>query len=367
VNGGAAAIEIRFFTAEDIPAVSTLHRATFGISSTVVSDVAYRDWLTATFLAPPVRLDGIASLVAAVDGLVVGFLGVVPRRLLLDDVEYRASVCSNFCVSPQARGGIGTRLLERWAAFPHDVAFVDEVGQRAQRLFRRCGWTVSPLQSVRWSLPLRPMSYALARGGTGLPGFARRIANTIATGLDSILVRLPRSPFRRRGSGLRAEPMSADALARLIREFPAPGWLRPVTTDGSTAWLVDRATSMTARGPLHLLAARTSAGEIGGWFVYYAPRSAHGEVLQLVAHEAYAVDIFDTLVNHATENGVVSLSGTLHPRLFIPLGARWAVFHAETGARWMLIRTPHAQILDAFHRGHLLLSRLDGEWSQHLR
>jgi hypothetical protein len=161
--------------------------------------------------------------------------------------------------------------------------------------------------------------------------------------------------------------MSGEALARVIREFPAPGWLRPVTTDGSTAWLVDRAARMAACGPLYLIAARTSAGEIGGWFVYYAPRSGHGEVLQLVAHEAHAADVLDTLVNHATEHGVVSLSGTLHPRLFIPLGARWAAFHGETGARWMLVRTPHARILDAFHRGHLLLSRLDGEWPQHLR
>ena len=340
---------------------------TFGISSAVVSDAAYRDWLTATFLAHPVRLDGIASLVAVVDFRIVGFLGVVPRRLMLDDTGYRASVCSNFCVSPDARGGIGTRLLERWAAFPHDVAFVDEVGQRAQRLFRRCGWTVSPLQSVRWALPLRPMSYALARVGAGWPGFARRIAYPIAAGLDAILTRVPRSPFRRRGLGLKSEPMSAEALARAIREFPAPGWLRPVTTDGSTAWLLDRATSMTARGPLHLVEARTSAGETGGWFLYYAPRSAHGEVLQLVAHEAHAADVFDTLVNHAIDRGVVSLSGTLHPRLLIPLGARWSAFHAETGARWMLIRTPHAEILDAFYRGHLLLSRLDGEWPQHLR
>ena len=367
VSRGPATIEIRSFTTGDIAAVSALHRTTFGIPSPAVPDTAYRDWLTATFLDHPVRLDGITSLVAVVDGRLVGFLGVVPRRLALDDAEYRASVCSNFCVSADARGGIGTRLLERWATFPHDVAFVDEVGQRAQRLFRRCGWTVSPLQSVRWSLPLRPLSYALARLRPGLPGIGRRISAPIVAGLDALATRVPRSPFRRRGSGLKAEPMSAEALARVIREFPAPGWLRPVTTDGSTTWLVDRAANIKTRGPLHLVAARTSGGEIGGWFVYHAPRAAHGEVLQLVAHEAHAVDVFDTLVSHATDHGVASLSGTLHPRFFNPLGTRRAELHAETGARWMLVRTPHARILDAFQRGHLLLSRLDGEWPQHLR
>jgi hypothetical protein len=123
---------------------------------------------------------------------------------------------------------------------------------------------------------------------------------------------------------------------------------------------------MTARGPLCLAAARTSAGEIVGWFVYHAPRAGHGEVLQLVAEEDNARDVFDTLADHATDRGVASLSGILHPRFLDPLGSRWMAVHSETGHRWMLVRTAHAEILGAFLRGRLLLSRLDGEWAQRL-
>ncbi len=360
---------IRPFEARDISRVTMLHCDAFGNqrpqSQIVVEE--YRHWLTTVFLDSPMRNEALSSIVHEEDGELTGFLGIVPRKLKLEEKVYEATVCSNFCVRPDRRGGIGAQLLTHYRNMPQDVAFVDEVRDRAGALFQRCGWNVSGVQSVRWVLPLRPVERVLSTLQYRLPASLIGAGRPASRGLDVVLQRMPRSPFRLDEPGRRSRALTPQDLARLIEEFGTPRYLRPLTEDGSTEWLVERARGMSQQGELRLAALDDVSGDVAGWYVYYAKAGGQSEVLQLVATRDAAKDVLDSLMFDAYSHGSVSLSGTLHPYFLPHLAARRALFDSASGSRWMLVHTRHEEIMEAFWRCDLLLSRLDGEWFQHLR
>jgi hypothetical protein len=151
-------------------------------------------------------------------------------------------------------------------------------------------------------------------------------------------------------------------------EFGTPQHLRPVTTDGSTDWLVRRARKMKQHGDLQMVAVRDDTGEIVGWYIYYARPGRPGEVLQLVSTPHTARHVLASLARHALDRGVISLTGTLDPTFLSPLASRWAVLTpAPIQTRWMMVYSKHTEVLEAFWQSRLLLSRLDGEWCQHFR
>lgn len=360
---------IRQFEASDIPLVTSLHCDAFGNPRprSIAEKEEYQRWLTTVFLDNPMRAEGLASIVFEEDGELVGFLGIVARRLRLNGKTYQGSVCSNFCVRPDRRGGVGAQLLTYYRSMQQDVAFVDEVRDRAGALFQRCGWNASGLQSVRWVLPLRPVERALSTLQYRLPAALIGAGRPVSRGLDAALLSVPRSPFRLDESALKVRELVPDDLARLIQEFGSPRDLRPITEDGSTVWLVERARGMTEQGDLHVAALEDAKGNVVGWYVYYSKAGGQSEVLQLVATRDAAKGVLDSLMGDAYRRGAVSLSGTLHPSFLPHLAARRALFDSASGSRWMLVHTRHPEIMEAFWSGDLLLSRLDGEWFQHLR
>ena len=176
------------------------------------------------------------------------------------------------------------------------------------------------------------------------------------------------SPFHYGASELVAEPLSDDGLRRLLSEFGSPEDLRPVTSDGSTEWLLQRARGMRQYGELQLVALREGDGPVVGWYVYYAKRGAAGEVLQLVAASAWTIAVLEHLALHALARGVISLTGVMDVRFLAALSHHWAViapFPRQT--KYVMVHSTRPEILEAFWRNRVLLSRLDGEWCQHLR
>ncbi len=360
---------IRPFAESDVPSVIALHCDAFGNPRprSTEAESEYRRWLMAVFLENPMRTEGLESIVLEEDGEIIGFLGIVARRLRMNGTNYRATVCSNFCVRPDRRGGVGSQLLSHYRGMDQDVAFVDEVRDRAGALFERCGWNISALQSVRWVLPLRPAERVLSTLQHRLPAALAYAARPASLLIDSALRRIPRSPFRPPVSTLTRRELTSEELAGLLEEFGPDQTLRPVTSDGSTAWLVDRASGMTGAGTLHMISVADIRGAVVGWYLYYAMPGGQGEVLQLVSLREAAREVLDDLAQHAYDRGVLSLSGTLHTYFLPHLAARRAVLDSASGSRWMLVHSENPAIREAFWRGDLLISRLDGEWCQHLR
>ncbi|MDB4914281.1 MAG: hypothetical protein JWM95_1925 [Gemmatimonadetes bacterium] len=360
---------IRPFAESDIASVIALHCDAFGNPrpQTTTAKTEYRQWLTAVFLTNPMRIKGLESIVFEDDGQIIGFLGIVARRLRLNGSVYRGSICSNFCVRPDRRGGVGSQLLSHYREMDQDVAFVDEVRDRAGALFVRRGWNISALQSVRWVLPLRPAERVLATLKHRIPSALVRATRPAIRVVDTALRRLPRSPFRPPVSTLTRQELTSVELARLLEEFGSDQSLRPMTSDGSTAWLVGRAREMTDAGDLHMISVADDLGAVIGWYIYYAMRGGQGEVLQLVSAHESAREVLEDLAHHAYERGVLALSGTLHTDFLPHLASRRAVLDSASGSRWMLVHSRVPAIMEAFWRGDLLTSRLDGEWCHHLR
>jgi hypothetical protein len=183
--------------------------------------------------------------------------------------------------------------------------------------------------------------------------------------LDAAARGVPHSPFRFDVTVLPTHPLSTTELEHLLTEFGTGPMLRPFTSDGSTAWLLERARRMTQHGEMVLRAVEGVNGGVVGWYIYYAAPGRQGEVLQIASTRTSAQLVLDTLCSDASNRGVVSLTGALSPFFLEPLASRWAIF--APAQHWVVLHTDNVAIREAFWRGHVLLSRLDGEWCLHFR
>lgn len=359
---------IRELAAADIPRVAEIHRQAFEVAPAMTPELLdeYTRWLNVVFLEAPTRAPGRqASLVCEDGNDVIGFFGVVPRTVALNGRQYEATAGSNLVVLPERRGGVGSKIIAEYLARSGDFAIVDEPAERAARLFGRAGMIVMP-QTVRWTLPLSPLRHVISTVGGYVPGTG--LVGPFAGLLDRVARRVRRSPFHYDPSELLGEPLSGDGLARLLAEFGSPQDLRPVTSDGSTEWLLRRARGMRQHGELQLVALRHGDGPVVGWYVYYAKRGGPGEVLQLVAASEWTTAALEHLAGHALARGVISLTGVMDSRFLPALSLHWAVlapFPRQTNH--VMVHSKHPEILEAFWRNRVLLSRLDGEWPQHMR
>jgi predicted N-acetyltransferase YhbS len=359
---------VRPLTGSDIDQVGDLHNRVFLPSRPMTAQVRqrYRHWLETVFLKNRAGLPGYDALVYEHEGKVIGFLGVAGRRFTLGGQSFVGTLHSNFIVHPEHRGrGVGGALFRAYLDLPRDFAFVDEVGEGNRPLHERLGMTPSLAQSVRWIVPLRPVR-RLASMVTDrvLPRVLRPLGLLPADAMDALLRRVPRTPYRFKAPELQVTPLSGAGLSSLIAGFAGPHLLRPDAGDGSIEWLVERARSMREHGHGQLvLNSLQSKGTTVGWYVYYANKGGPSEVLQLVAEPGWDAAVLDSLTHDAWSAGATSLGGVLHRQFLAPLAARRAVF--EPSVRWMLVRSQHPAILEAFVRGESLLSRLDGEWCHH--
>jgi hypothetical protein len=360
---------IRPFTSHDIAQVADLHRDAMQTGAELTEPLLrrYREWLTTVFLENPMRTDGLESLVYEDGGEIVGFIGVVPRQVSLKRRVFRASAASNFCVRTGHRGRVGLQMAREYLARSSELALIDELTDRTRSLWDRLGMVAMP-QSVRWTLPLRPIRHVLSLTARHLPRWVAAASGASSVAFDRLAARVPRSPFRYDAPTLTAQPLTSPGLARLLSEFGTDDWLRPVVADGSTEWLVERARSLKRFGDLHMNVLRDRSDKVAGWYIYQARAEGLGDVLQAVAVNTAAADqVLAHLALHARERGVINLTGTLDPVFLSALSEHWAVLSpAPMVPRWRLVFSNRPDVLEAYWRDRVLLSRLDGEWCQQL-
>ncbi len=359
---------IRTLTPADVSSVISLHRLVWGAAAALSETefATYQNWLKSVFLRPSIAGGESPSLVYEDDGKIIGFLGVVERQVTLNGRAYRAISTSNLSVHPMHRGLVGLQLLRNSLDRCGDMAFVDEVEDRPRELLERMGYVVSPAQSVRWMLPLRPAQNFTRSARHRLPSLLWPVCSVGARAIDKIIENVPGSPFKYQSTSLDSEELQCAELEYLLETFGSSAHLRPVSSDGSTAWLISRAREMKQHGELLSVALKDTQENVMGWYVYYAKRGATCEVLQLVAKQSYTQEVLHHLAHHAAMRGGLSLTGTLHHDFLQPLAAHRATFNPAIKSRWMMIYSKEPEIVNAFLKGDVLLSRLDGEWCQHL-
>ncbi|HEV2431194.1 MAG TPA: GNAT family N-acetyltransferase, partial [Burkholderiales bacterium] len=145
------------FAAGDVPAVAELHaraRPRTAWSSQEARARYFREALLENPWADP----ELPSLVAKDGERVVGFFGVVPRRMRFGERRLRVAVGCQFMVDPQERNGlVALRLMRAFLGGRQDVSVADWATEASRSLWLAAGGSASVLQEQQWMLLLRPV------------------------------------------------------------------------------------------------------------------------------------------------------------------------------------------------------------------
>lgn len=352
---------IRAFREDDIDRVARLHHEVFPPDNGPAPLDAYRTYLREVFLRGPRPDSGLSSLVCEErDGALTGFLGVVPVRMSLDGRPLWATVCTQFCVDPRRRGMAGLMLIRHHFAGPQDLSITDGANGATKRVWCWAGGEAVMSCSLHFVRPLQPVRFALslAERRPALAGLARRMTAP-ARVLDRVLARVPESPFRLSSPATSGVPLEAEVMVAWFPEIARERPLAPLYELEALTWYLRRAEAAPG-GDVARVLVRDSGGKLLGWYIYHRARGGTAQLLQLAAPADGARQVLDHLLYDAWQAGMTVVSG----RLDLALGQAYSDRHCLFSRRgpWMLVNARDPALVELFHRGKALFSRLDGEW-----
>jgi hypothetical protein len=356
--------DVRRFTRDDIALVAQLHERVFppGSDSSSHSE-DYSAYFNSVFLENPAGNGTLHSLVyQEEDGRIVGFLGVVRRRVAIQDCRYDAAISSQFIVDRQATTAlVAARLIKTYLEGPQDLSIADEATDVAQRIWEGVGGSTALLHSLYWTRALRPARLALsmAKQRRSLAPLAV-LAGPVASALDTLATRLPGGHFRQSEPDVEAEEFSPETVLAYAPSLYRDGTLWVEYDDRTFQWLLDRAATRRTGGRLLKIAVRRKLNVVG-WYVCYLDPMGHAEVVQLAATPSSIHDVLDHLFFHAWRHGAIAVHGRLDPRFMQVLSDKYCLFHRR--GPWLLVRARRPELLTAFQTGRAAFSLIDGEWS----
>jgi hypothetical protein len=320
------------------------------------------DYFDKTFFHSPFYDASLPSLVYQNgDGKIIGFLGVVPRRMLFRDVPINIAISFHFMVEPESRSTLaGVHLLRTFFSGPQDLSLTDGAGEVGRKVWEMVGGVAVPLYCQRWTRILRPSREIL--------NLLRR--NKMVSSISPLI-----SPFC---------DVTDSTLAHLMpRYFPSPQnfeeeltvetfleelphiskglALQPDYDTDTAKWVFDGAAQMKYYGHLQKVLVRNAKRETIGWYMYYLNGGGLATVLQIAARKGTVVEILDQLFSHARKKGAVALSGRIEPRFMREFSEKHCFFRS-VGAMF-LVHSRNEDLLHAIQRGDAFMSHLEGEWT----
>ena len=356
---------IRTFVESDIPEVARLHRSVFKTEDN--TDPAWLDsyytYFTRVFLENPSQDDLLPSLVCEEDADgVVGFLGVVPRRMTMNGRRVQAAVGSQLVVAQTGHAGqIALQLAEAFLDGPQDLSICDEATDLSRKIWEGLGGTTSLLHSLYWTRPLRPARLALSllRDRPRLVPLAAA-AMPLARLVDEIATHVPQHHLSQSDPDVSAgDDLIESTVLRCLPTLVGAQSLR-VDYDAPTfRWLLERARQKKGSGSLHAAIVR-DVDKIVGWYVYHLERGDMATVLQVAAEAGAVRTVLDQLFRQAGHHGAIAVTGRAEPRYLQALSDSYCVFHRR--GPWVLLNARQPALLRSFETGDAWFSRLDGEW-----
>jgi len=364
--GREAPLALRPLVPGDIPAAADLHRRVFGPAHPAApAGSGSRDLeaaLAQLFCGHPWQDPRLPSLVYEEGGEIRACLGVMPRPIWVGSEPAVAAVSHNFMVDPRARRTlVGIELLKAFFAGPQDLSLA-EGNDASRRLWQALGGSVAALYSLRWTRPLRPLTYGLSLAARhGLGALWGRCLTPLCAGLDRAGRRFALPARDPDAAGIAVEPLTVPQLLAGIERFGRRATLRPRYCQTTLAWLLAAAVEPRSGGEL-LCRRVLCRGEPVGWYVYQLGPGRVAEVLQLGAAERWARAVLRELFVEAAGLGAIAVSGQLEPGLLAALSEERCLFHRGRGGSWVLAHGRRPEVLQALHRGDAFFSRLEGEW-----
>jgi hypothetical protein len=348
---------IRPFVLADVSNVAALHETVFAEVSHLSTETRRR-YFQRVFLENPWYDHTLPSLVdEGENGRIVGFLGVLPRRMSWNGRPVTVAISSQFMVAPSDRGVPGFLLLKTFLAGHQDLSMTDGASHESVKIWKAAGGTESPMHSIHWTRPLRPLQYGLSFVSARAP--LLRAAGPLCAVVDAIATHKRRSPFRltTRASG---EALTVDLILDYADQFVPRAALRPDYDRASLTWLLEMAEQKASSGDLRKVLVRNAANEVIGWYLYYLTRRGSSEVLQIAGRPDNLGEVLEHLFYHAWREGALAVSGRLEPTFLDALRAKHCLFHGRGSP--VLIHSRRRDLVDAVRCGDAFLTRLDGEW-----
>lgn len=353
---------IRPFVDADILEVARVHRAAFKLDGEPRLD-SYRDYFRSVFLGAQARNGALPSLVHEEgDGRVTGFVGLLPRRMVINGRRYHAVVSSQFIVDPLSQVGlVALRLAKAYLEGPQDLSIADEANDVSRKIWEGLGGVTATLLSMYWTRPLRPVRLATSclRGRRGFAPFAAA-ATPFAAAADAMAARLPGSHFRQVAPAVDAEELDGRTAAAHVRDVCNSTTLRVEYDEATCQWLLDRV-AHRGDGGRRLSALVKRGSTVLGWYIAHLDRDGVADVSQLAACPASIDVVLDHLFYQAWRHGAVSVTGRLDARFIQALSDHYCLFHRR--GPWVLVKSNKPELLRALETGATAFSRFDGEWS----
>jgi hypothetical protein len=315
-------------------------------------------YFRAVFIDGPFRDASCPSLVHVDDdGEINGFLGVLTRRMRLRGQLLLVGVGTQLMVEPNA-GLAARRLVRAMRDGAQDITFADTANEGARRLWLANGGRALPVQSLSWTIPLRPWRHAIGEAGRRLVSRAAVATAAPFAGLADNLMHAF-GAFVPPKDGSRTEPLSPQLVRRYSAEVLSEFELRP-EYDASFEFVWAGAEEKRQFGKMHGFLVRDAEGLPLGWCLYYFGATRVAEVVQIAAKPRDASQVLSWLVWDARRRGATAVSGRAEPWLLAALGERRAWF--ERSGPFVLWFAHDLGVADAVSGDHAYFSRLDGEW-----
>ncbi len=353
--------KVRPFVEDDIPIVADLYARVFPDSNPLPPQDLVSYFGEIFFHNPWYEKDLSSLIYQQSDGRIVGFLGVVPRRMLLNSRPIQVAICFHFMVEPGSRSTLaGVELLRRLFMGPQDLTMTDGAGDEGRRIWEALGGSTALLYSLYWTRPLRPSRYAMSLlgkrrlwplwGHLAMPFCS--IADALATrALQSHLRLTPQPP---------EEELSCETLLTGLREFLPTESLRPQYDQQSLEWLLRRAGQRKHEGTFRKVIVRNTTQEIVGWYLYYSNPGGISSVLQVAGKKNSIKQVLDHLFYQSWWHGALAVCGRLDPRFVQEFSDRYCLF--DRRGPWTLVHSNNPELLTLILRGDAFLTRLEGEW-----
>lgn len=296
---------------------------------------------------------------------IVGFLGVVPRKISLGGQPIRVAFGGNFVVHPEGRSSLaGTRLLGTYMRGNYDAWQTDSANDVSRKLLESIGFRTLPALNIHWARPLRPGHYgvyAMSRAMSPAVSAGFRIAaKPFCSVADAMAERLSISPFRQAKSKLHGAELDVETLLQCLDQFRKDYTLWPEYDAHSLKWLLAFLERNPVRGVLRKVVLRDASQKIVGWYIYYVKNGSVGEVVQVGGEQKLTKEILGHLFYDAWEQQVIGLHGVVDMRRAPQFSDMGCFFTCRGG--WTVTRSRQPEVLSILERGDAFLSRLDGEW-----
>jgi len=298
-------------------------------------------------------------------GKIVGFLGVIRRKMSVRGQSIRVAFGGNYVVHPEARSTpAGLHLLRAYMAGDQDLSLTDSANDLSRTLMGPLGFrTIVPF-SMSWARPLRPsyyavhaMSCALAPVLSASLKFAAKPFCSIA---DGVTARLSSSPFRQTESSLQGSELDVETLLQCLAEFRGGSALWPQYDAHSLNWLLNFMERMHSHAEFRKVVVRDDHLKILGWYIYYVKPGAVSQVVQIGGERKFTGDVLDHLFYDAWRHGAIAVHGVVRSDLIPDFWEKNCFFTCRGG--WTLAHSRRPELLELLDRGDAFLSRLDGEW-----